>query len=489
MKRLLLIFLLLLIAIPCFGGQALRRHIEPETANYGSLFNATQDQFAINEGAKLIKYNSGLSSDQITDRFDILLRRKLAFNIYANWPSTANRFLYFDGAATGDGYQAGSNPNLAMTFNNSTGALSYIRKTFPQTPTKISTLQALWQIRTDAGITKNGDVLNLRFRDKDGTALVNLTVTFGDQSGDTGTASFKLTTNLDSTGYTKADILVKSGGLQVQTFTEIRANPATGKSNFGIGRYNSTDLGDGITQIEHESVSTTDLDYSGDIYDAEVSFIRSANYGQLDIIGFSVAENPFVQIGDSISTNLYTGIGKQSTTKSLCMYVPYLYLGRGGRYLHSVDDEGYADNTHWAKLTYEQGYRRVVLGNIGSNDYARTNSAEETNINGYFATILADLKSNEVSLDRVIVHTISPKGATNPRNAPTITAVQNTNTYISGLATNYGFGFYDNYTLMRDGATDNWQAIYTTDGTHPATFAGYTKIASGLYDVILWGAK
>lgn len=59
MKRLFLIFLLLLIAIPCFG-QTLKRHLEPETVNYCSLSGAScTDQFTFNEQIKLIKYNSG----------------------------------------------------------------------------------------------------------------------------------------------------------------------------------------------------------------------------------------------------------------------------------------------------------------------------------------------------------------------------------------------------------------------------------------------
>lgn len=59
MKRLFLIFLLLIIAVPCFGGQTLKRHLEPETVNYFSLPSSSGDQFTLNEQIKLIKYNGG----------------------------------------------------------------------------------------------------------------------------------------------------------------------------------------------------------------------------------------------------------------------------------------------------------------------------------------------------------------------------------------------------------------------------------------------
>lgn len=130
MKRLFLIFLLLIIAVPCLAGQPLKRHLEPETVNYFSLPSSSGDQFTLNEQIKLIKYNNGsVTLSGLTANFSNTTSYQFVTNpssdlrkwigYYITFTSSAGNTLKVKVSAAGTGETLGN--ELIDTWTNRVG--------------------------------------------------------------------------------------------------------------------------------------------------------------------------------------------------------------------------------------------------------------------------------------------------------------------------------------------------------------------------------
>jgi hypothetical protein len=404
------------------------------------------------------------------------------FRITNNWPAIITGI--FDTAQNFN--IQGSIPSNFCRLAPSGGDAVLI-KTLPSSPSKIFSLQA-YGARYAAGehCPAVGSVFSMSMLDASGNALVTLKYTYGDMSGTEDSSSMlTVCTNTDPTG-ASVQVSGLSNSATVYNYLDLHADPATYKANASVA-HQTVSPADGMAGKESWPVAAADLDYTGTIAKVEWRLELTTGTGSHVLQSVAYAEDPYVQIGDSITGNYFYGVGVQSYTQPQSgLAMPYVYHGKGGiRVLSGTADalmtatDGIAN---YKRTTYLQGYRRIILGNIGTNDFAVSGDENLTDVKAAYASILADLDGQ--GLRDVVVCAMCPRGPSSARDTATIAAVREANAYLAALAAQYGFKFYDAYATMADGITDNFVAGYSSDGVHPNLFYGSTRLAAGLYGAI-----
>lgn len=409
-----------------------------------------------------------------------------AFQIFNSWPPATDLGSYFNASQN---YKVYSNREAAVLESSAAmplpGADAYLQKAFPA-PRKIFTFQT----EVQSGLNAAGDQFYQRALDTAGNVVAEALLTFGDMTQADAYATVKFWTNANPAGHTTT-IKVKQGTKLPISDLSVYLNPQTHKANYFIGHDNN--YNDGIRPVENENLAPQELDYTGDVSGAEVRLKKGTGpVARLYLFGFWLSENGYAQIGDSIALNMHYAVARQNFTgPAKYLSIPLVGASFGGRMLWYEDatmpDWALADplREHWKKLTYQRGYRRVIVGNIGSGDFQGGNAGFQKKIKDAFSRVLADLYAQH--LDHVIVIAIAPRGNASGmtlRDAPTQAAVAGVNAYLQTLCAQYGFDYYDGHAVLAAPGTDYYAPGMSTDNIHPNTEKAFRAYAGGLQNLI-----
>lgn len=285
----------------------------------------------------------------------------------------------FDGGSANVTFSVAPNFAHGFLMTDPGGAAdSYLRKKFDRTPSRLFTLRCIFQEDPTGGggadIPDANDVVYIRARDKYGTMICEVGLTYG-ALANPRTSSVTALTDTTATHTTAAATHTYTPATgRVPVLLEMVIDPVNRVMNYATCAPWGPCGACPMTAAGHSlRAAPAWLAYSGaDLYDWEVYFDRAGGAGgEIGVLLLQAAEDPILVWGDTHGIEMVDWMGRcddngapAAALGAICNY-PYRPI-----ISHSFLDVQYVAKAAAlaADETYGQGYTKIVFGPWGTYD-------------------------------------------------------------------------------------------------------------------------